>query len=274
MFEKVMQEVKLRNPIVHCITNYVTVNDCANAILAINGSPIMADDINEVNEITTISNALVINLGTLNQNKAIAMQKAGKMANHLNHPIILDPVGVGASTFRTKVAKNLLNEIKFTVIRGNISEIKALAQNYQTTLGVDANENDKVTDENIDQVIKFAKDFSQKTNSIIAITGAIDIIANWQKAYIIKNGCYQMSKITGTGCMLSAILGAFIACGQSDLLETTAYTVALMGYCGELADQQIRNEDKGSGSFKVYLLNNLSTINYAKLKAGVKIENR
>ena len=105
MFEKVLEEIKLRNPIVHCITNYVTVNDCANAILAVNGSPIMADDIHEVEEITTICNALVINIGTLNERTVASMIKAGKMANHLNHPVVLDPVGAGASKLRTNTAK-------------------------------------------------------------------------------------------------------------------------------------------------------------------------
>ncbi|WP_279160840.1 hydroxyethylthiazole kinase [Thomasclavelia cocleata] len=272
MFENILNEIKLRNPLVHCITNYVTVNDCANAILAVNGSPIMADDINEVEDITTICNSLVINIGTLNERTITSMIAAGKMANNLNHPIIFDPVGAGASKFRTESAKKLLKNISFSVIRGNISEIKALAINTSTTQGVDASINDIVTKDNLDEVVKFAKKFSQETNAIIAITGAIDIIASKDKAYAIYNGCSTMSKITGTGCMLSAILGAFIAVGQSSLLETTAYTVALMGYCGELASQKIRNRDEGTSSFRTYLIDALSTIKYKDLKAGVKID--
>ena len=272
MFEKVLEEIKLRSPLVHCITNYVTVNDCANAILAVNGSPIMADDINEVEDITTICNALVINIGTLNERTIASMIKAGKMANHLNHPVILDPVGAGASAFRTTTAKQLLEEINFTVIRGNISEIKALATNLASTQGVDANISDLVTDDNLSEAIQFAQAFSQKTGAVIAITGAIDIVADSKKAYAIKNGCAMMSRITGTGCMLSAILGAFVAVGQSDLLTTTAYTVALMGYCGEIADQKVRNEDSGTSSFRMHLIDALSTIKYAQLKAGAKIE--
>lgn len=272
MFENILNEIKLRNPLVHCITNYVTVNDCANAILAVNGSPIMADDINEVEDITTICNSLVINIGTLNERTITSMIAAGKMANNLNHPIIFDPVGAGASKFRTESAKKLLKNISFSVIRGNISEIKALAINTSTTQGVDASINDIVTKDNLDDVVKFAKKFSQETNAIIAITGAIDIIASKDKAYAIYNGCSTMSKITGTGCMLSAILGAFIAVGQSSLLETTAYTVALMGYCGELASQKIRNRDEGTSSFRTYLIDALSTIKYKDLKAGVKID--
>lgn len=272
MFEKVLEEIKLRNPIVHCITNYVTVNDCANAILAINGSPIMADDINEVAEITTLCNSLVINIGTLNERTVASMIKAGKMANHLGHPVILDPVGAGASNFRTSTAKQLINEINFSVIRGNISEIKALAMNLTSTKGVDANINDIVTNDNLEQVISFAQKFSHETGAVIAITGAIDIVANSDKAYVITNGCATMARITGTGCMLSAILGATVAAGQNDIIDTTAYTIAMMGYCGEMADQTVRNNNSGTSSFKMHLIDNLSTITYHQLKAGVKIE--
>lgn len=272
MFENILNEIKIRNPLVHCITNYVTVNDCANAILAINGSPIMADDINEVEDITTICNSLVINIGTLNERTVFSMIKAGKMANQLNHPVIFDPVGAGASKFRTDTAKKLLKNVKFNVIRGNISEIKALATNIATTQGVDANINDIVTKDNIKDVVKFAQKFSQETDAIIAITGAIDIIVSKDKAYAIYNGCETMSRITGTGCMLTAILGAFIAIGQSSPLETTAYTVALMGYCGEIASQKVRDRDEGTSSFRTYLIDALSTIEYNVLKAGVKIE--
>lgn len=272
MFEKVLEEIKLRSPIVHCITNYVTVNDCANAILAINASPIMADDIKEVAEITTICNSLVINIGTLNERTVASMIEAGKMANHLNHPVILDPVGAGASKFRTDTAKQLLKTVKFQVIRGNISEIKALATDLSSTQGVDANISDLVTSDNLKSTIDFAKKFSQETGAVIAITGAIDIVANKDKAYAIYNGCTMMSRITGTGCMLSAILGATNAVGQSDPLTTTAYTIAMMGYCGQIADQKVRNENSGTSSFRMYLIDALSTINYAQLKAGVKIE--
>ena len=142
-----------------------------------------------------------INIGTLNERTVASMIKAGKMANHLNHPVVLDPVGAGASKLRTNTAKKLLEEINFSVIRGNISEIKALAMNMTSTQGVDANINDIVTAENLNEVISFAKKFSQETGAVIAITGAIDIVANQEKTYVITNGCAMMSRITGTGCM-------------------------------------------------------------------------
>lgn len=144
--------------------------------------------------------------------------------------------------------------------------------NMTSTQGVDANINDIVTAENLNEVISFAKKFSQESGAVIAITGAIDIVANQEKTYVITNGCAMMSRITGTGCMLSAILGATTAIGQNDLLETTAYTIAMMGYCGELADQRVRNDNSGTSSFRMHLIDALSTINYYQLKAGVKIE--
>ncbi|HWT27027.1 MAG TPA: hydroxyethylthiazole kinase, partial [Mobilitalea sp.] len=126
MFDRIIEKIREKSPLVHCITNYVTVNDCANILLACGASPIMADDRLEVEEITSISNALVINIGTLNERTVDSMLAAGRKANELNHPVILDPVGAGASRLRTDTVKRLLSEVKFSVIRGNISEIKAV----------------------------------------------------------------------------------------------------------------------------------------------------
>ena len=150
MLKKIVKNVQNQTPLVHNITNYVTVNDCANIILACGGSPIMADEMTEVEEITTICQSLVINIGTLNSRTIEAMITAGKKANQLNHPVILDPVGAGASTLRTETVERLIKEVKFSVIRGNISEIKTLAAGTGQTLGVDASAADLVTDKNID----------------------------------------------------------------------------------------------------------------------------
>ena len=214
MFEKIIKNVKEQNPLVHCITNSVTMNDCANALLAVHGSPIMADEQQEVEDITSICQALVINIGTLNERTVEAMIKAGKKANELGHPVVLDPVGAGASQFRTETTFRLLKEVKLSVIRGNISEMKTVYSGTGTTKGVDADINDIVSDDNLMQTISFAKELSQKTEAIIVITGPIDIITDSKNTYIIKNGCSEMSQITGTGCMLSAILGAYIAVNQ------------------------------------------------------------
>lgn len=274
MFEEIMKNVSEKTPLVHCITNYVTVNDCANALLAIQASPIMADDEEEVEDITTICNALVLNIGTLNSRTIHSMKKAGKLANALQHPVILDPVGAGASALRTKTSKALLEDVKFQVIRGNISEIKTLYKGDGTTKGVDADSNDVVTKENLNETVHFAQELSKQCGAIIAITGAIDIIANEQHAYIIYNGRPEMSRITGTGCMLSAMLGAYVAANPDELLAATACAVAHMGYSGELAYQRVKQERGGTGSLHMYIIDALSTMNAEVLNGGLKIEIR
>lgn len=161
MIEKMLENVRTKCPLIHNITNYVTVNDCANVLIACGASPIMADDKDEVEDITTICAGLNINIGTLNRRSIASMLIAGKRANKLNHPVVLDPVGVGASKLRTDTAMQLLEEIKFAVIRGNISEIKTLVFGSGTTKGVDADMADKITEENLDEIIAFAGVFAK-----------------------------------------------------------------------------------------------------------------
>ncbi|MBR0596306.1 hydroxyethylthiazole kinase [Sinanaerobacter chloroacetimidivorans] len=272
MLTQILKNVKENTPLVHCITNYVTVNDCANALLAWGGSPIMADDVNEVEEITTICSSLYINIGTLNERTIASMLKAGKKACELGHPIVLDPVGAGASSMRTKAAFDLLDQVGFTVIRGNISEIKTIASGAGSTKGVDADISDQVTEENLDATVAFAKKLSEKTKSIIVITGAIDIVADHQKSYIIRNGNALMSKITGTGCMLTALIAASAAANPERPLDAAAATVCSMGICGELAYDRIQKEGKGTSSYRTYLIDCLSQITEELFKEGAKIE--
>ena len=158
MIKHIISHLKSQTPLIHCITNYVTVNDVANVLLACGGSPIMADDIQEVAEITSICNATVINIGTLNTRTIDAMLTAGKKANELGHITVLDPVGAGATKLRTETTLRLLNEIQFSVIKGNISEIKTIYQGSGTTKGVDADISDIVTENNIDEAIALAKE--------------------------------------------------------------------------------------------------------------------
>ena len=173
MLQEMLENVRAKSPLIHNITNYVTVNDCANILLACGGSPIMADDIGEAEEITSLCGGLNINIGTLNQRTIPAMLAAGKRAKAL-HPVVLDPVGAGASALRTATALQILEEVRPTVIRGNVSEIKTLALGSGSTKGVDADVADRVTPENLDQMVAFAKDFSARTGAVLAITGAID----------------------------------------------------------------------------------------------------
>ena len=273
MLGKCLKNVRDKTPLVHNITNYVTVNDCANALLAIGGSPIMSDDIDDVADITTICNALNINIGTLNKNTIAGMFKAGTTAAALSHPIILDPVGAGASALRTDTANELIEKVGFSVIRGNISEIKALAVGGTGARGVDADVADKVTDENIDSVIAFARDFSERTGAVIVITGAIDLIVDTEKAYAVRNGNPMMSSITGTGCMLSAITGAFIGANKDDITDACLEAVCSMGLAGERAFERLTERD-GNATYRNYIIDELYNLDPDTLAKGAKYEAR
>lgn len=270
MFEQILENVQKKMPLVHSITNYVTVNDCANIILASGGSPIMADDINEVADITSLCSSLVINMGTLNETVIRAMIAAGKKANELGHPLVLDPVGVGASRLRNETVHTLLREVKFSVIRGNSSEIKFLATGIGNTQGVDASEEDKVTADTLDGVVPFAKNLSASTGAIIAITGETDIVADEETAYIITNGHPMMSRVTGTGCMLSSVIGSYLGANPEQPLLATAAAVCGMGLCGELAFRRLGEMDGGTNTYRMLLIDYMSKLNPEMLKAGAK----
>ncbi|MDW2800718.1 hydroxyethylthiazole kinase [Clostridium boliviensis] len=272
MFEQMITNVRNNVPLVHAITNYVTVNDCANIILASGGSPIMADDINEVRDIAAISSALVLNMGTLNERTIASMLAAGTTANQCGIPVVLDPVGAGASAFRNKTVLQLLKEVRFSVIKGNISEIKFLAAGEGRTSGVDACEADKVTEVNLGSVADFAKSFSKKTGSVIAITGAIDLVADHEHVYAIRNGHPMMSKITGTGCMLSMVTGSYIGANPGDILRAAAAAVCGMGLCGELAHKRLCELQGGTGMYRMLLIDEMSKLNEKILEEGANYE--
>ena len=273
MFKIIYENVRKGCPLIHNITNYVTVNDCANIVLACGASPIMADDKDEVAEITTICSGININIGTLNSRTIDSMLIAGKKANELGHPVVLDPVGAGASKLRTDTAMKLLEEVKFTVIRGNISEIKTLASGNGSTKGVDADVADKVTEENLDEVVAFAKAFARKTGAVIAITGAIDIVADEEKAYCIYNGEPMMSSITGTGCQLSAMTAAFVTANPDHPLEAAAAAVSAMGYAGEIAYSRLTSMD-GNSTYRNYIIDAIYNMTPEELEKGANYEVR
>lgn len=273
MFKNILENVRTKNPLIHNITNYVTVNDCANMILACGASPIMADDKEEAAEITAICDGLNINIGTLNSRTIGSMFLAGKRANELKHPVVLDPVGAGASRLRTDTAARLLDEIHFTVIRGNISEIKTLAFGNGTTKGVDADVADQVTEENLSDVAAFAKAFAGKTGSVIVITGAIDVAADCERAYCIRNGHPMMSSVTGTGCQLSAMTAAFVSANPEHPLEAAAAAVCAMGYAGETAHRRLTKLD-GNSSYRNYIIDAMYHMTPEILEEGAKYEVR
>lgn len=274
MFERVFKNLQEKSPIVHCITNYVTVNDVANIILASGASPIMADDIEEVSDITSICNSLVLNIGTLNSRTIESMIKAGKISNELGHPVVFDPVGIGASKLRMDTSMRLLKEIKFSVIRGNASEIKAIVNQTKTTGGVDVSLEDIINEDNIDKYIEAGKSASKANNAVVVITGAIDIVTNSKKTYLIRNGHKNMGKITGTGCMLSGLIGGYIGGNPDNILDSTAVAVAAMGLCGELANKKAVEKGLGTGSLRSHLMDFMSNLDIESLIGGIKIESR
>ncbi len=241
MIKDILDSVRKTNPLVHNITNYVAANDCANITLACGGSPIMSDDPEEVEEITTLCNALVMNLGTLNPRKLEAMIKAGRRANKLKHPVILDPVGIGASSFRQQAVRELLNTVDFQVIKGNISEIKTIGKKKTICKGVDASEIESITEDNIEGAITLATELSKDLGAIIAI-------------------------------MLSSIIGVLVGANPHKIFDATVTAFCIMGVCGELAYNKIVEKFQGSGSLKIHLIDSVSNIDYKILEEKIKIE--
>ena len=268
-----LDNVRKTTPLVHNITNYVTVNDVANILLACGASPIMSDEPEDVEDITSICGGLNINIGTLNSRTIESMLKAGKKANALGHPVVLDPVGAGASTLRTETAYRLLDEVRFTVIRGNISEMRTLAVGSGTTKGVDADASDKITEETLDRAVAFVKSFAARTGAVIAVTGAIDIVADGQRAFCIRNGHPMMSAVTGTGCQLSALTAAFCAANPDKPLEAAAAAVCAMGLAGEVAYSRLTKLD-GSATYRNYIIDAIYNMTPEQLEEGARYEMR
>ena len=272
MLGKYLNKVRKNVPLVHNITNYVTVNDVANVLLACGASPIMADEAEEVEDITSICGGLNINIGTLNKRSIQSMFLAVKKSNELHHVVLLDPVGAGASALRTNTALNLLKEIKFDVIRGNISEIKTLALGSGTTKGVDADIADVITEDNLDEAISFVKSFAKKTGAIIAITGAIDLVSDEERCFVIRNGRKEMSRITGTGCQLSGMMTAFLIANKNPL-EAAVASVCMMGLAGEIAWNHMQEGD-GNATYRNRIIDAIFNMDEETLNKGAKYDVR
>ena len=273
MIRDCLDQVRNTTPLVHNITNYVTVNDVANVLLACGGSPIMSDEPEDVEDITSICGGLNINIGTLNKRTIEGMFLAGKKAKELGHVLLLDPVGAGASRLRTETAVKILDELKPDVIRGNISEIKTLALGSGTTKGVDADVADAVTEATLDNAVAFAKNFAAKTGSIIAITGAIDLVADAEKCYVIRNGRAEMCRITGTGCQLSGMMTAFLVANSDNKLEAAAAAVCAMGLAGEIGWSRMEDGD-GNSTYRNRIIDAIYNMTGETLEKGANYEVR
>lgn len=244
--------IKEYRPLIHHITNYVTMNDCANAVLAIGGSPIMAKDPSEVEEVAAMSRALVLNMGTPDNNNFRSMLLAGKKAKEMRIPVIFDPVGAGATSFRREICCKLLSDIKPDVIRGNISEIMYLAGKDRYSCGVDSNWD-------IDNAVGIVQGLAKDLNCVVAATGRKDLVSDGSTAYIINNGHEMLSKITGAGCMTSSIVGTFCSMPE-DYLTGAVGGVMVMGISGQLANACLM-PNEGIGMFKVRLFDSMYNLN-------------
>lgn len=243
--------VKKNRPLVHQITNYVTVNDCANITLALGGSPVMADDLDEAADMASLAQALVINIGTLNARTIASMLAAGKKARERGIPVILDPVGIGATKLRTDTVKSIIAAARPTVIRGNMSEIKCLAGLDVAIKGVDS-----IADEQQGELV--AQALAKQLKCIIAITGKQDVISDGTRTALVDNGHELLSKVTGTGCMATALVGTY--CGSiADSYVGTVAGIVTMGLAGELAEHALTTGD-GIGMFKVRLFDAISNL--------------
>ena len=268
-----LDNLRKQAPLVHNITNYVTVNDVANIVLACGGSPIMSDEPADAEEITSICGGLNINIGTLNARTISGMLAAGKRAKELGHPVLLDPVGAGASRLRTDTAVKILEEVKPVIVRGNVSEIKTLALGSGTTRGVDADEADAVSEENLEYMIQFVKDFSGRTGAVTALTGAIDLVADREVCYVIRNGRPEMGRITGTGCQLSGMMTAFAVANPDALTEACAAAVCAMGLAGEIGWSRMQEGD-GNSTYRNRIIDAVYNMNGEILDKGAKYEVR
>jgi hydroxyethylthiazole kinase len=257
-----LSRVREKKPLVHNITNFVVMNYTANALLACGASPVMAHAPEEVEEMVSLAGALVLNIGTLTLPWVEAMLKAGRRANELHIPIILDPVGAGATRLRTDSAKRLIDSLSIAVIRGNASEILSLTgeKTGAGTKGVDSIHT-------VDQVAERAMILAREFKSTLAITGAVDLITDGERICRVMNGHAMMSSVTGTGCTATAIIGAFLAVCQNPL-EAATTGLSYFGLAGEKA--AVRTSSPGS--FQIVLLDALHEIKEEDLKAGAKIQ--
>lgn len=267
-----LEQLREKRPLIHAITNVVTINDVANLLLACGARPIMANAPEEVEEITALADGLVLNLGTPNLQTISSMFLSGKKANALGIPVVLDPVGVGASRLRRETAARLLQEVRFSVIRGNISEIRALAEGSGCP-GVDADAAQQVTEENLTEALDFAGRFARHTGAVVAVSGALDLVCDGNSARVIRNGRREMSLVTGTGCQLSALVGAFAAANRVGTLDAVAAAVAMMGLAGELGWERMAPGD-GNASYRSRIIDAVCTMTPQVLEKGARIESR
>ncbi len=267
---KLLESVREKEPLIQCITNFVTVNDCANILLAAGASPTMAMDIREVEESVEKVQALVCNLGAIEY--ADSMILAGKRANELGIPVVLDPVAAGGTALRREEIRKLLEEIHFTVIRGNASEIRSIALGKGCGNGVDVSKQDEIHLNNLGTAAKMARNLAQQTGAVIAVSGAMDVISDGEKTVILHNGCPMMARITGSGCMVTTLIGGFCGANPKEPLEAAVSAMAVMGVAGELAEERRLKNNTGNATFRTDLIDAIFNMTEEQMKEKVNYE--
>ena len=269
-FAKALRLVSEKAPLVQCITNFVTVNDCANIILAAGGSPSMADDLREAAEAVKDAGALVCNLGAVAM--VDSMVSAGRRANEVGVPVVLDPVAAGGTTLRRDSSRRLLEQVHFAAIRGNASEIRALAGQGSGSSGVDVTELDVITEENLMESIEVVKALAKRTGSVIAVSGKIDVISDGEQTMVLRNGCATMARITGSGCMLTAMMGAYCGAMLASPFDAACTAMAAMGVAGEIAEAKRLEKGTGNATFRTDLIDAIFNLTEKQLLEGVRYE--
>ncbi|OXM82643.1 hydroxyethylthiazole kinase [Paenibacillus rigui] len=257
------QQVRETNPLVHNITNVVVTNFTANGLLALGASPVMAYAKEEVADMAAIAGALVLNIGTLSAGEVEAMLLAGQSANAHGVPVVFDPVGAGATAFRTDTSRRLLREVKVDVLRGNAAEIAHVVGESWTIKGVDAGSGGG-------DAVALAQRAAQQLGCIVVITGEEDVATDGDTTYVVAGGHPILTRVTGTGCLLTSVIGAFAAAARGasrPLLEGAV--AALAGY--SVAAEQAAGERPAPGSFAVRFLDRLAELSGADIERGARV---
>ncbi|RJX33012.1 MAG: hydroxyethylthiazole kinase [Oxalobacter sp.] len=257
-----LETIRRTSPLIHNITNYVVMNSSANILLAAGASPVMAHCQAEVEEMVSFAGALVLNIGTLQEDWVASMILAAKAANQKGIPVVLDPVGSGATRLRTEAVKRILRESRVTVLRGNASEIFSLQSADVKTKGVDSSLDFS------DEMIEAAKAMASDLQCVVAISGAVDCITDGARVFRVANGHPLMTKVTGMGCGLSSIVGAFCAVDPSDPAKATAAAFGYYGLCGDLA---VKVSDT-PGSFAVAFVDQLYMVGRSEITQLLKLK--
>lgn len=267
---RVVQRTAESHPLVHSITNIITANDCANIILASGGTAIMAQDEREVGEITAHSASLALNMGALRAQEAMLL--AAREAKRLCHPVVLDPVAAGASRLRSEMCSRLLADRLVTVIRGNASEIHALAVGEARAAGVEVAEPDRVTGGNLMQSAAFLAAFSRNTHAVVLLSGAIDLVSDGERTAVLRGGSTLMSRITGTGCMLTSLTATYCGANPNQIFEAVTAASGVMKVCGTIAERRVREGMEGTASFRTRLIDAVSLLSAEELADQLHIE--